>query len=66
LNEAKKLFSNKYSCGCSVDKKTNEIDIQGDVADDLVEFISEKWNIPPSAIAIGDAKLPKAKPKAKK
>jgi density-regulated protein DRP1 len=40
------VFAKKFSCGASVVKNpslVDEIDIQGDVKEDLVEFILEKW-----------------------
>jgi len=46
LSEASKLFSKKFSCGASVVKNptgTEEIDVQGDVSEDMVDFILEKW-----------------------
>eukprot|EP00026_Physarum_polycephalum_P011947 Phypoly_transcript_12198.p1 GENE.Phypoly_transcript_12198~~Phypoly_transcript_12198.p1 ORF type:complete len:194 (+),score=35.93 Phypoly_transcript_12198:49-582(+) len=46
LPDAAKLFAKKFSCGSSVVKNPSlveEIDIQGDVKDDIVDFIREKW-----------------------
>lgn len=40
--KAAKAFANKFSCGSSV-TGDDEIVIQGDVADDLIDFIQEKW-----------------------
>ena len=40
--KAAKIFANKFSCGSSV-TGDDEIVIQGDVADDLIDFIQEKW-----------------------
>lgn len=42
LKEASKVFSSKFSCGSSV-TGDDEIVIQGDVSDDLFEFLPEKW-----------------------
>lgn len=42
LKKAAKIFAQKYSCGSSV-TGPDEIVIQGDVVDDLLEFIPEKW-----------------------
>ncbi|XP_067032680.1 density-regulated protein homolog isoform X2 [Acropora muricata] len=42
LKKAAKLFAQKYSCGSSV-TGPDEIVIQGDVLDDLLDFIPEKW-----------------------
>ncbi|EGG24485.1 density-regulated protein [Cavenderia fasciculata] len=46
LADAKKLMAKKFSCGCSVVKNASggeEIDIQGDFADDLVDLILDNW-----------------------
>jgi len=46
LADASKLFAKKFSCGASVVKNpslVDEIDIQGDVKEDLADFIVEKW-----------------------
>ena len=40
--KAAKAFASKFSCGSSV-SAPDEIVIQGDVADDLWDFIPEKW-----------------------
>ncbi|XP_078361130.1 density-regulated protein homolog [Oculina patagonica] len=42
LKKAAKIFAQKYSCGSSV-TGPDEIVIQGDVLDDLLDFIPEKW-----------------------
>lgn len=42
LKKAAKSFAQKYSCGSSL-TGPDEIVIQGDVLDDLLEFIPEKW-----------------------
>ena len=42
LRKATKAFSNKFSCGASV-TGDDEIVIQGDVTDDLFDFIPETW-----------------------
>jgi density-regulated protein DRP1 len=44
--DACKLFANKFSCGASLVKgKTDEIDIQGEVSDELKTLIMEKWSV---------------------
>ena len=40
--KAAKVFASKFSCGSSV-TGDDEIVIQGDVADDLVDFLLEKY-----------------------
>ena len=42
LKKASKAFANRFSCGSSVTGE-DEIVIQGDVTDDLWDFIPEKW-----------------------
>lgn len=42
LKVAAKLFGTKFACGSSVTGE-DEIVIQGDVKDDLFDFIPEKW-----------------------
>ena len=42
LKEASKAFSKKFSCGSSIQGE-DEIEIQGDVKDDLFDFLPEKW-----------------------
>ena len=42
LKDAAKIFSSKFACGSSV-TGPDEIVIQGDVKDDLFDFIPEKW-----------------------
>ncbi|KAL1237644.1 Density-regulated protein [Trichinella spiralis] len=42
LKVASKVFSQKFACGSSV-TGDDEIVIQGDVKDDLMDLISEKW-----------------------
>lgn len=42
LKKAAKAFAQKFSCGSSV-TGDDEIVIQGDVLDDLLDFIPEKW-----------------------
>eukprot|EP01111_Echinosteliopsis_oligospora_P002127 TRINITY_DN1310_c7_g1_i1.p1 TRINITY_DN1310_c7_g1~~TRINITY_DN1310_c7_g1_i1.p1 ORF type:complete len:186 (+),score=57.03 TRINITY_DN1310_c7_g1_i1:74-631(+) len=45
LGDAAKLFAKKFSCGSSVVKgpTVEEIDVQGDVLHEIVEFILEKY-----------------------
>ena len=44
LKDASKFFSNKFSCGSSIQGE-DEIVIQGDVKDDLWDIIPEKWKM---------------------
>ena len=53
LKKAAKIFAQKYSCGSSV-TGPDEIVIQGDVLDDLLDFIPEKW---PEVIMFPDITL---------
>ncbi|CAG8475023.1 7243_t:CDS:2 [Paraglomus brasilianum] len=50
LKKAAKTFANKFACGSSVVKNNqgnDEIVVQGDVSDDLEEFIPATWkNVP--------------------
>ena len=46
LKKAAKTFANKFACGSSVVKNNqgnDEIVVQGDVSDDLEEFIPATW-----------------------
>ena len=42
LKKASKSFAQHFSCGSSV-TGDDEIVIQGDVTDDIIDFIQEKW-----------------------
>ena len=42
LKKASKSFAQHFSCGSSVTGE-DEIVIQGDVTDDVIDFIQEKW-----------------------
>ena len=42
LKKASKSFAQHFSCGSSV-TGDDEIVIQGDVTDDVIDFIQEKW-----------------------
>ncbi|XP_059844210.1 density-regulated protein isoform X2 [Hemitrygon akajei] len=42
LKEAQRFFAQKFSCGASVTGE-DEITIQGDVTDDILDVIQEKW-----------------------
>jgi density-regulated protein DRP1 len=42
LKKASKMFGSRFACGSSV-TGDDEIVIQGDVKDDLFDFIPEKW-----------------------
>ena len=51
IKKATKSFGQKFACGTSV-TGDDEIIIQGDVKDDVIDFIQEKWpevwyNFPP-------------------
>jgi density-regulated protein DRP1 len=60
LPEAAKLFAKKFSCGSSVVKSatglSEEIDVQGDVQDELAEFIADKLNISEDVIHFPEEK----------
>ncbi len=44
LSDASKLFAKKFSSGASVSKeKPDEVDVQGDVLDEMIEFILQQW-----------------------
>jgi len=57
LKAASKLFAQKFACGSSV-TGGDEIVIQGDVKDDLIDLIPEKWpNVDEDSIEdLGDLK----------
>ena len=42
LKKASKAFAQHYSCGSSVTGE-DEVVIQGDVCDEVIDFIQEKW-----------------------
>jgi density-regulated protein DRP1 len=42
IKKATKSFGQKFACGTSV-TGDDEIIIQGDVKDDVIDFIQEKW-----------------------
>lgn len=42
LKKASKMFAQHFSCGSSVTGE-DEIGIQGDVGEDIVDFITDKW-----------------------
>ena len=53
LKDASKLFSKKFACSSSV-TGPDEIVVQGDVKDDIIEFIPEKFSeIDPDLIVDG-------------
>ncbi|XP_033627931.1 density-regulated protein-like [Asterias rubens] len=57
LRDASKAFASRFSCGASVASGEDEIVIQGDVTDDLLDFIPEKFHIDEDSIEdIGDMK----------
>jgi len=59
LPEASKIFAKKFSCGSSVVKAPNgedEIDVQGDVTEDIADFLMEKWDVPEDSIFCDDGK----------
>lgn len=43
LEVARKFFAQKFSCGCSK-SADDELTIQGDVVDELIDLLPEKWN----------------------
>ncbi|XP_038060844.1 density-regulated protein-like [Patiria miniata] len=56
LKDAAKAFASRFSCGASV-SGDDEIVIQGDVTDDLLDYLSEKFNIDEDNIEdLGDVK----------
>uniref|UniRef100_A0A224XY86 Putative carbonic anhydrase 6 n=1 Tax=Panstrongylus lignarius TaxID=156445 RepID=A0A224XY86_9HEMI len=57
LRAAAKMFGTRFACGASV-TGDDEIVVQGDVKDDLIELIPEKWpDIDPDLIEdLGDLK----------
>eukprot|EP01113_Clastostelium_recurvatum_P022766 TRINITY_DN2728_c0_g1_i2.p1 TRINITY_DN2728_c0_g1~~TRINITY_DN2728_c0_g1_i2.p1 ORF type:complete len:182 (+),score=56.87 TRINITY_DN2728_c0_g1_i2:302-847(+) len=64
LADAAKLFGKRFACGASVVKNPQdkeEIDIQGDVADDLLDYIVEKYGeqVPEDCIQIIEDKKKK-------
>lgn len=47
LKKASKTFSNKFACGCSVSKTptgVSEVVIQGDVLEDVMDYIRDTWS----------------------
>lgn len=42
VKKAAKSFGQKFACGTSI-TGDDEIIIQGDVKDDIIDFIQEKW-----------------------
>lgn len=49
--DACKLFANKFSCGASLVKgKTDEIDIQGEVVEEVKTLVQETWNVRAAAV----------------
>jgi len=53
LPDAAKAISKKFACGASVTKSAigvDEIDIQGDVKEEIVDFIIEKFGVPSDSI----------------
>lgn len=48
LSDVSKAFAKKFSCGASVVKTPTgeeQIDIQGDVLNDIVDFLVEKFKV---------------------
>ena len=60
IKKAAKLFANKFACGSSVSKNAqgnDEIVVQGDVQDDLYDFIIATWtHIPEENIELTEGK----------
>eukprot|EP01114_Cavostelium_apophysatum_P022397 TRINITY_DN808_c0_g1_i1.p1 TRINITY_DN808_c0_g1~~TRINITY_DN808_c0_g1_i1.p1 ORF type:complete len:208 (+),score=51.80 TRINITY_DN808_c0_g1_i1:26-625(+) len=64
LTDASKVFAKRFSCGSAVikmDAGGEEIDVQGDVLDDMIDFLEEKWQISDDSVIIDDK--PKKGPK---
>jgi len=62
LGDASKAFSKKFSCGASVVKGSmgsDEIDVQGDVSDDLAEFLESQFKVPFDVIVFDEGKKAK-------
>ncbi|GBB89967.1 hypothetical protein RclHR1_16810005 [Rhizophagus clarus] len=63
LKKAAKNFASKFACGSSVVKNNQGIDeivVQGDVSDDLYEYILETWpNVPEDNIELTEEKKSK-------
>ncbi|KAG9390329.1 Translation initiation factor SUI1 [Carpediemonas membranifera] len=62
LGEAATLFRKKFACGASTVKAAGgeeSIDIQGDLTDEVIELISEKFNIDEDKITTAEKKRPK-------
>jgi len=59
LGDASKAFSKKFSCGASVVKGSmgnDEIDVQGDVSDDLASFLESQFKVPFDVIVFDEGK----------
>jgi len=55
LTDAARVFAKKFSCGASVIKGAEEeIDVQGDIIDEMVDFLEEKWEISEDSIVVND------------
>jgi len=57
LTDASKVFAKRFSCGSSVLKGPageDEIDVQGDIIDDLILFLEEKWQISEDSVFVDD------------
>ncbi|TPX35532.1 hypothetical protein SmJEL517_g02140 [Synchytrium microbalum] len=55
LKKAAKAFATKFACGSSVTKNAegkDEIVVQGDVQDDIYEYIMETWKVPDEKIEL--------------
>ncbi|KAG9294295.1 hypothetical protein G9A89_021654 [Geosiphon pyriformis] len=63
LKKAAKSFASKFACGSSVVKNNqgnDEIVVQGDVSEDLVDFILETWpNVPEDNLELTEDKKAK-------
>jgi len=49
-------MAKKFSCGASIGTGPNgdEINVQGDIILDMVDFLEEKFNIDPDSVSIDD------------
>lgn len=64
LKEASKQFSKRFACSASVVKNASnkeEVQIQGDVTDDLMEMLMSKFSIKEADIEVKEPKRKKAK-----
>ncbi|KAJ5072289.1 density-regulated protein [Anaeramoeba ignava] len=66
LKKATKLFANKFSCGCNIEKDSDDtVCIQGDVHFSLPDVLLKEFKIPKTQIHLNE-QITKAKKKSKK